>query len=62
MTRTPKYLHQDSIVALQSFLIEKIDCEITDYLDTNNIINTYHFEYCPKCECYHFRLAKSGFC
>lgn len=48
MTRIPKYLHQDSIVSLQSFQIEKIDCEITDYLDTNNIINTYHFGYCPK--------------
>ena len=61
MTRTSKYLNQDTIAALQSFQIEKIDCEITDYLDTNNKMNTYHFEYCPKCGCYHPRLIKSGF-
>lgn len=36
MTRTSKYLNQDTIAALQSFQIEKIDREITDYLDTNN--------------------------
>ena len=36
MTRTSKYLNQDIIAALQSFQIEKIDREITDYLDTNN--------------------------
>ena len=47
--------------ALHSFQIEKIDREITDYLDTNNKMNTYHFEYCPKCGCYHPRLIKSGF-
>lgn len=46
MTRTSKYLNQDAIVALQSFQIEKIDHEITDYLDTNNKMHTYHFEYC----------------
>ena len=46
MTRTSKYLNQDTIAALQSFQIEKIDREITDYLDTKNKINTYHFEYC----------------
>ena len=61
MTRTSKYLNQDTIAALQSFQIEKIDREITDYLDTNNKMNTYHFEYCPKCGCYHPRLIKSGF-
>ena len=61
MTRTSKYLNQDTIAALQSFQIEKIDCEITDFLDTNSKINTYHFEYCPKCGCYHPRLIKSGF-
>ena len=49
MTRTSKYLNQDTFAALQSFQIEKIDREITDYLDTNNKMNTYHFEYCPKC-------------
>lgn len=42
MTRTSKYLNQDTIAALQSFQIEKIDREITDYLDTNNKMNTYH--------------------
>lgn len=40
------HLNQDTIAALQSFQIEKIDCEITDYLDTNNKMNSYHFEYC----------------
>ena len=45
----------------QSFQIEKIDREITDYLDTNNKMNTYHFEYCPKCGCYHPHLIKRGF-
>ena len=59
MTRTSKYLNQDTITALQAFQIEKIDREITDYLDTNNKMNTYHFEYCPKCGCYHPRLVKS---
>ena len=39
MTRTSKYLNQDTIAALQSFQIEKIDREITDYLDTNNKMN-----------------------
>ena len=39
MTRTSKYLNQDTIAALQSFQIEKIDREITDYLDTNFISN-----------------------
>ena len=24
-------------------------------------MNTFHFEYCPKCGCYHPRLVKSGF-
>ena len=61
MTRTSKYLNQDTIAALQSFQIEKIDSEINDYLDTNNKMNSYHFEYCPKCGCYHPRLIKSGF-
>ncbi|WP_333791196.1 hypothetical protein [Holdemanella porci] len=61
MTRTSKYLNQDTIAALHSFQIEKIDREITDYLDTNNKMNTYHFEYCLKCGCYHPRLIKSGF-
>ena len=46
MTRTSKYLNQDTNAALQSFQIEKIDREITDYLDTNNKMNTYHFKYC----------------
>ena len=32
MTRTSKYLNQDTIAALHSFQIEKIDREITDYL------------------------------
>ena len=59
MTRTSKYLNQDTIVSLHSFQIEKIDREITDYLDTNNKMNSYHFEYCPKCGCYHPRLIKS---
>ena len=45
MTRTSKYLNQDTIVALQAFQIEKIDREITDYLDTNNKMNTYHFNF-----------------
>lgn len=61
MTRTSKYLNQDTIAALQSFQVEKIDREITDYLDTNNKMNMHHFEYCPKCGCYHPRLIKSGF-
>lgn len=61
MTRTSKYLNQDTIAALQSFQIEKINCEITDYLDTSNKLNTYHFEYCPKCACYNLHLIKSGF-
>ena len=61
MTRTSKYLNQDTIAALQSFQIEKIDRETTDFLDTNSKIDTYHFEYCPKCGCYHPHLIKSGF-
>jgi hypothetical protein len=61
MIITSKYLNQDTIAALQSFQIEKIDREITDYLDTNNKMNTYHFEYCPKCGCNHPRLIKNGF-
>ena len=60
MTRTSKYLNQDTIAALQSFQIEKINREITDYLDTNNKMNTYHFEYCPKCGAYHPVLVKAG--
>ena len=36
MTRTSKYLNQDTITALQSFQIEKIDREINDYLDTDH--------------------------
>ncbi len=62
MTRTSKYLNQDTILCcLQSFQIEKIAREITDYLDTNNKMNTYHFAYCTKCGCYHPHLIKSGF-
>ena len=61
MTRTSKYLNKDTIATLQAFQIEKIDREITDYLDTNNKMNTFHFEYCPKCGCYHPHLIKSGF-
>lgn len=61
MTRTSKYLNQDTIAALQAFQIEKVDCEITDYLDTTSKMVTYHFEYCPKFGCYHPRLVKSGF-
>ena len=58
MTRTSKYLNQDTIVVLQSFQIEKMDREITDYLDTNNKMNMYHFEYCPKWGFYHPHLIK----
>ena len=36
MTKISKYLSHDIIDALQSFQIEKIDREITDYLDTNS--------------------------
>ena len=61
MSRTSKYLNQDTFASLQSFQIEKIDREITDYLDTYNKMNMYHFEYCPKCGCYHPCLVKSGF-
>lgn len=61
MTRTSKYLNQDTIAALQSFQIEKIDREITNYLDSNNKMNSYHFEHYPKCGCYYPRLVKSGF-
>ena len=59
MTRTSKYLNQDTIAALHAFQIEKLDREITDFLDTNSKMDTYHFEYCPKCGCYHPRLVKS---
>ena len=45
MTRTSKYLNQDTIAALQSFQIEKIDREITNFLDRNSKMDTYHFEY-----------------
>lgn len=31
MTRTSKYLNQDTIAALQSIQIKKIDREITDF-------------------------------
>lgn len=34
MTRTSKYLNQDTVATLQSFQIYKIDRDITDYLDT----------------------------
>ena len=61
MTRTSKYLNQDTIAALQAFQIEKLDREITDFLDTRSKMYSYHFEYCPKCGCYHPRLVKSGF-
>ena len=61
MTRTSKYLNHDTIAALQSFQIEKIDREITNFLSTNSKMDTYHFEYCPKCGCYHLHLVKSGF-
>ena len=61
MTRTSKYLNQDTILLLQSFQIEKIDREITDYLDTNNKMNTYHFEYCPKWGDFPPQFNKSGF-
>lgn len=44
MIRTSKYLNQDTIVALQAFKIEKIDREITDYLDTNSKMKSYHYE------------------
>lgn len=60
-TRTSKYLNLDTIAALQSFQIEKNNRVITDYLDINSKMNTYHFEYCPKCGCYHPRLVKSSF-
>lgn len=61
MTRTSKYLNQDTIANLKSFKIEKIDCDSTGHLDTNNKMNMYHFEYCPKCGCYHPQFIKSGF-
>ena len=61
MTRTSKYLNQDTIAALQSFQIKKIDREIIDFLDTNTKRDTYHFEYCPKCGSYHPRLVKPVF-
>lgn len=34
MTRTSKYLNQETIATLQAFQIEKIDHKINDYLDT----------------------------
>lgn len=44
MTRSSKYLNQDTIAALQAFQIEKLDREIADFLDTNSKMDTYHFE------------------
>ena len=45
MIRISKYLNRDTIAALQSFQIVKIDREIIDFLDTNSkwiliILNT----------------------
>ena len=45
MTRTSKYLNQDTIAALQAFQVEKFDREITQFLDTNSIKNTNRYEY-----------------
>ena len=61
MTRTAKNLNQYTIAALQSFQIEKINRGITNFLDTNSKMDTYHSEYCLKCGWYHPRLVKSGF-
>ncbi len=44
MTRTSKIFKPRYYSLLYNlFQIEKIDHEITDYLDTNNKMNTYHF-------------------
>lgn len=61
MARTSNYLNSETMNALLDFQIEKIDREITDFIDTNNKMDSYYFEYCPKCGCYHPRLVKSGF-
>ena len=61
MARASNYLNSETMNALLDFQIEKIDREITDFIDTNNKMDSYYFEYCPKCGCYHPRLVKSGF-
>ena len=49
MTRTSKYLNQDTIAALQAFQIKKIDREITDFLDKAPLLQiggNYSLIYC----------------
>lgn len=54
MTRTSKYLNQDTIAALQSFQIEKIDREITDYLELRVVLPT------PVNKCFVAKNAENG--
>lgn len=56
-----QYLTQETINSLMDFQIEKINRQITDFQNTNKMMDTYDFEYCPKCGHYHPRLVKSGF-
>lgn len=61
MTKTSRFLKQSIADSLFDFQIEKIDREIIDFIDTNNKMDSYQFEYCPKCGFHHPRLVKSGF-
>lgn len=56
-----QYLTQETINSLMDFQIEKINRQITDFQNTNEMMDTYDFEYCPKCGHHPPRLVKSGF-
>lgn len=40
MSKISKYFNKDIITGLQTFLIEKYDCNITDVLHINNKLNS----------------------
>ena len=46
---------------LCSYQKERVSLMINDFIEINKQMDSYHFEYCPKCGCYHPRLIKSGF-
>lgn len=45
---------------LCSYQKERVSLMINDFIEINKQMDSYHFEYCPKCGAYHPVLVKAG--
>ena len=45
---------------LCSYQKERVSLIINDFIEINKLMDSYHFEYCPKCGAYYPVLVKAG--